>query len=142
MRDPDLKPRLVDTSVWIRAERRRHEALRSRLKSLTVAGMVWICWPIRAELLIGVRTPDRWAALDEQLSALEQAPVTDSTWRCAAHLGHELTRRGQAVPLPDLVIAATALEQRLELWTVDGDFKRIAAVSSLTLDEFGARQDT
>ena len=71
----DLRPRLIDSSVWIRADRKAHWALKNRLSELLVAGSVWICWPIRAELLIGVKTPERWATLNEQLAALEQAPI-------------------------------------------------------------------
>ena len=111
----DLRPRLIDTSVWIRADRKAHGALKNRLSELLVAGSVWICWPIRAELLIGVKTPERRAA----------------------RLGHQLARKGQSVPLPDLLIAATALLHGLLLWSVDSDFKRIAAVAPLDLDLFG-----
>lgn len=98
----DLGPRLIDTSVWIRSDRKGHEALRDRLKELLVAGFVLICWPIRAELLIGVKTSERWASLDEQLAALEQVSIMEVTWSRAARLGHELARKGQRVPLPDL----------------------------------------
>ncbi|HWF61501.1 MAG TPA: hypothetical protein VN666_14490 [Nitrospira sp.] len=35
-------------------------------------------------------------------------------------------------------IATTAIQHGLPLWTVDGDFKRIAAVAPLHLDLFGA----
>ena len=93
-----------------------------------MAGSLWICWPIRAELLIGVKTSERMAILNEQLAALEQAPI----------LGHQLARKGQSVPLPDLLIAATALLHVLPLWSVDSDFKRIVAVAPLDLDLFGA----
>lgn len=134
----DPGPRLIDTSVWIRADRKGHEAVKSRLQELLVAGFVWTCWPIRAELLIGVKTVERWAILDEQLAALEQVSITESTWARAAHLGHELARKGQSVPLPDLLIAASALLHGLTLWTVDSDFKRIAAISPLKLDVFGS----
>lgn len=133
----DLGPRLVDTSVWIRADRKGHEPLRERLKELLVADFVSIRWPIRAELLIGVKTPERWEILDEQLAALEQVSITESTWSRAARLGHMLARKGQSVPLRDLLIAATGLLQGLTLWTVDTDFKRIAAVAPLDLDMFG-----
>jgi len=103
-----------------------------------MAGFVSICWPIRAELLIGMKTPERWASLDEQLAALEQVSITEVTWSRAARLGHELARKGQSVPLPDLLIATTALQHGLTLWIVDSDFKRIAAVAPLHLDLFGA----
>lgn len=134
----DLKPRLIDTSVWIRADRKGHDALRERLREHLLAGFVWTCWPIRAELLIGVKAPDRWEFLNEQRAALEQIPILDPTWERAARLGHQLARKGQSVPLPDLVIAATVLLHGLQLWSVDSDFKRIAAVTALDLDLFGA----
>ncbi len=86
----DLSPRLVDTSVWIRADRKGHETLKNRLKELVVADFVLIRWPIRSELLIGVKTMERWEILDEQLAALEQVPMMESTWSRAARLGHML----------------------------------------------------
>jgi predicted nucleic acid-binding protein len=138
MAAPDLGPRLIDTSIWIRADRKGHDALKDRLRKLLVAGSAWICWPIRAELLIGVKTPERWAILNEQLAALEQAPILDQTWEQAARLGHQLARKSQSVPLPDLLIAAAALLHSLPLWSVDSDFKRIVAVAPLDLDLFGA----
>jgi predicted nucleic acid-binding protein len=130
-------PRLVDTSVWIRADRKGHEDVRGRLTGLLGAGAAWICWPIRAELLIGVKSPENLGALDEQLAALHHASVTDDTWHQAARLGHDLARKGQTVPLADLLIAVAAMDQHLTLWTADSDFKRIATVAPLNLDWFG-----
>ena len=134
----DLGPRLIDTSVWIRADRKGHDAMKDRLRELLIAGSVWICWPIRAELLIGIKTSERMAIINEQLAALEQATILDQTWNRAARFGHQLARKGQSVPLPDLLIAATALLHDLPLWSVDSDFKRIVAVAPLDLDLFGA----
>lgn len=135
---PDIGPRLIDTSVWIRADRKGHDALKDRLRELLIAGSVWIWWPIRAELLIGVKTPERWAIINEQLAALVQASISDQTWKRAARLGHQRARKAQSVPLPDLLIATTALLHGLPLWSVDSDFKRIVAVAPLELDLFGA----
>lgn len=105
---------------------------------------MWICWQIRAELLIGVKTSERMAILNEQLAALEQASLLDQTWERAARLGHQLARKGQSVPLPDLLIAATALLHGLPLWSVDSDFKRIVAVAPWisTCSEPISRRDT
>ncbi len=55
----DLGPRLIDSSVWIRSDRKGHDVLMDRLKEWLMAGFVSICWPIRAELLIGVKTLER-----------------------------------------------------------------------------------
>ncbi len=132
-------PRLVDTSVWIRADRKGYEDVKERLTGLLGTGSVWICWPIRAELLIGTKSPESCTVLNEQLAALQHVPVTDDTWHRAAQLGHDLARKGQTVPLSDLLIAVAAMDQDLPLWTADGDFKRIATVASLNLDWFGAQ---
>jgi predicted nucleic acid-binding protein len=105
---------------------------------LIIAGLAWICWPIRAELLVGVKTPERLTAVNEQLAALPHAPVTDETWYRVARLGHELARKGQTVPVLDLVIAVAAMDRQLPLWTTDSDFTRIAAVAPLTLERFEA----
>ena len=142
MPPPKPGPRLVDTSIWIRADRKGHEAIKDRLTGLVVAGSAWICWPIHTELLIGVKTPEHWAALDERLGSLEHAPVTDETWHQAAQLGHDLARKGQTVPLADLLIAVAAIELGLPLWTADSDFKRIATVVPLHLDWFGTESQT
>lgn len=133
----DTGPRLVDTSIWIHADRKGHATLKRRLAELTLSGAAWICWPIRAELLIGLKTSSRWTTLNEQLAALLHVPVTDDTWHRVARLGHDLARTGQTVPLPDLLIAAAAIEHDLPLWTADHDFTRIATLAPLRLDGFG-----
>ncbi len=134
MADPRKGPRLIDTSIWIRADQKGHQPLKESVQRLLTAGLAVICWPIRAELLIGVKTPERWATLDEQLAALGHVPVTDETWFHASRLGNKLARKGETVPLADLLIAVAAIHARLPLWTTDSDFKRIAQYAPLELD--------
>ena len=133
-------PRLVDSSVWIRADRRRNEAVRNRLVALIGGGLTSICWPIHAELLVGVGDERQRKSLDERLSALDHIPVGEQTWSHAAEIGWRLSRLSQSVPMLDLVIAAVAIESNLILWTVDTDFKRVAATAPLRLDLFGLEQ--
>ena len=132
-----LAPRLIDTSVWIRADRKGNEAVRNRLVTLIGGGLVSICWPVHAELLVGVKDERQKEALHERLSALEHIPIREETWSRAAGIGWRLTRLGQMVPMMDLVIAAAAIESNLVLWTVDTDFKRVAPVTPLRIDLFG-----
>lgn len=134
----DLGPRLIDTSVWIRSDRKGHEALRARLKELLVAGFVSICWPIRAELLIGVKTPERWTSLDEQLAALEQVSTTEEHGHGLPAWATSWIGRDKAFRCPICSSRPRLSQHSLPLWTVDGDFKRIATVAPLYLDWFGA----
>lgn len=137
MADPNrAMRRLIDTSVWIRADRKRDSQVSERLKTLLRLGAARVCWPVRAELLVGVKDEQQWATLDDSLSAIDHVPVTENTWRLASKSGWKLARRGQTVPIVDLIIAAAAIEADLVLWTVDSDFDRIADVSPLQLDRF------
>ena len=138
--DPDVDGgdvRLIDTSVWIRADRKKQKEFQQRLKGLVIAGTAYICWPIHVELLIGAKDQDSFSSLDEQLSVLPHLPMTDKTWRESANIGWKLARSGQTVPPIDLLIAATAIEHDMILWTVDSDFKRVGAVVDLRADWFG-----
>ena len=133
----DEAVRLIDTSVWIRSDRKRDAAMKERLKALINAGSARICWPVHTELLIGVKDEEQWTIVNEGLSAIEHVQVSDSTWRQASAWGWKLARRGQTAPLVDLLVAAAAVEANLILWTVDSDFDRIASISGLRLDRFG-----
>ena len=137
MADPRAELRLVDTSVWIRADRKRRSPLQERLKGFIISGAAFICWPVRAELLIGARDEARLETLDDQLSALPHLAVTEETWRQGSRIGRSLARTGKTVPLVDLLIASIAMGSGMTLWTVDLDFERIEGVSDLDVDWFG-----
>ncbi len=65
--------------------------------------------------------------LDERRS-LDSAPITPDVMEKAIELQHELARRGQhRLPIPDLVISATAQSAGLVVLHYDADFARIAA---------------
>lgn len=134
---PHVDIYLVDTSVWIRSDRKKEKELRERLKRLVIEGTAYICWPVRVELLIGAKDEDKFRSLDETLSVLPHLPIADETWREAARMGQKLARRGQTVPLIDLLVASIAIESGMTIWTVDSDFKRVQAVTELRVDWFG-----
>jgi predicted nucleic acid-binding protein len=135
--DPSVDLRLIDTSVWIRADRRKQNEFRDRLKGLVISVSAYICWPVRVELLMGAKDEERFKVLDEQLSILPHLSMTDKTWLESASIGRKLARSGQTVPVVDLLIAAAAIEAGMTLWTVDTDFKRVQSVSDLQVDWYG-----
>lgn len=71
----------------------------------------------RAEVLRGVRSGER-AATERLLNALRWIPVDDRVSRRAGELGRK-HRRGHALAVADLLIAATALELDAALATAN-----------------------
>lgn len=127
---------LPDTSIWVDYFR-DHEPASGHVEVLVQEGALAICGPILAELVAGADAPQR----NEVRVALSTLPYVDlgrDEWRQAGELSHELRRRGQVVPLMDVLIAVAATRSEAALWTRDRDFARIAEVApALTLYDAG-----
>jgi hypothetical protein len=123
---------LVDTSVWIRFFRAKDSPEASALDELLSVAAVATCAPIRAEVVSGAPTRrefQRLRALFDSLTALEPP---DDLWPRLEDHRFALARRGIQASLIDLTIALTAQTRRVALWTLDGDFQRIAGAVPFT----------
>jgi len=54
--------------------------------------------------------------------------MTKDRWQQAGEISASLTKKGTPIPLSDLVIAACALAEGHEVYTLDPHFKRIPGV--------------
>ena len=119
---------LVDKSVWSRAHQ---PAVRSVVASLIGSGLVATCWMVDLELLFSARTRAEFDELRAELASLEWLAIPDEVGDRALEVQRELARLGKhrAVPIPDLVIAATAERHDVALLHYDADFDRIAEVT-------------
>ena len=117
---------LLDTSALAVYLRRHspHEQLAHAVSGELAAGRAAVSVVTAAELLIGARDAAGAARLRELLGALAVVPVDLSVSLLAGELGAYARQRGATVPLPDLLIAATALRLNLPVLTLDGDFAR------------------
>ncbi|HCT76152.1 MAG TPA: VapC toxin family PIN domain ribonuclease [Micromonosporaceae bacterium] len=94
-------------------------------------GLVAICSPVEAELMVSVRS-DR--DFEPFFAVLKQTfgwcPTFDDPWRHVLAVQRDLIRIGHhRGPSPmDIMIALTAAEQRLTLLHADVDFESIAKV--------------
>ncbi len=127
---------LVDTSVWSLALRRRAklaDPVVEELRVLVDEGRVAIIGPIRQELLSGIRTPDAFAQLREQLRGFEDEAIETADYERAAE--HFNSCRGQGVQgsNTDFLICAVAERCKLPILTTDPDFNRFAAVLPISL---------
>ena len=116
---------VVDTSVWVQALRRGASDEAGVLRTLLDADDVALPLPVRIELLAGVSAEQR-TALTRALAALPVARPTDETWAQVERWGQAAARAGQHFAITDLLIAALTSELGALIWSLDGDFQRMA----------------
>lgn len=117
---------LVDKSAW---EQRRHsEDVNAHLKGLIASGNAATCEIVELELLYSARSAAHYRQVREWLDALERLPVTGECWHSALDIQAQLAEQGQhRRPLPDLIIAATALTHGATVLHYDHDFDIIGS---------------
>jgi predicted nucleic acid-binding protein len=119
---------LVDKSAF---EQQRHsDAADQVLRAIADAGKLATCEVVALELLYSTRGPDDYEARWAGLSSLVWLPVDGTVMRTAMDIQHSLARTGQhRRPIPDLLIAATAMVHDATLLHYDKDFDLIAEVT-------------
>lgn len=106
--------------------------VRERLAPIIAAGEAASCALIDVEVLFSARNSRDY----EQIRARRKLsyvsiPITESILQRAIAVQGRLAKRGQhRIPIPDLIIAATAEAANMRVLHYDADFDRIAAVTS------------
>lgn len=116
---------IADTSVWISFFNRPASVEKRTLDVLIDSDEVAITGVVLAELLQGCRTPKERDALKETILALPYVETTQPIWIRAGETSSALLRRGITLPIPDLIVAAAALERQFQVYSIDRHFQRI-----------------
>ena len=99
----------------------------ARLRPLLEEGELATCAIVDLEVLYSSRNLSDYEEILEERRSLYQAPITPDVMAKAVDVQHELAKRGQhRVPIPDLIISATASVAGLVVLHYDSDFERIA----------------
>jgi predicted nucleic acid-binding protein len=119
---------LVDKSAL---EQRRHRTgARDLLALLLAEGALATCHVIALEVLYSARNLNDYETLRSDLAALPWLPVTVEVMDRALTVQHALAQRGEhRLPLPDLMIAATAELHDAIVLHYDHDYDVIASVT-------------
>lgn len=122
----------VDTSVWIAALRQPGSEEAGVLGGLLDAELVALPVPVRTELLIGTggRTRDRLA---RTLLAVPLIYPTDDTWHTIDAWTKRAGEAGERFSLGDLLIGVLAEGEQALVWSLDDDFRRLAALGLVRL---------
>ena len=122
---------ILDKSAAARVD---HAGVRAQLDEL--AGSLWICPVGELEQLYSTRSAAEYDALAVALTnVLPRADVPPDLFDRALRLQQDLAHHHglwHRTPIPDLLIAETALHHGLGVVHVDRDYERIAEVRPLT----------
>ena len=116
---------LVDTSIWVQSNKREGGKERLELLAITDRNEIATTGQVVAEVLQGAGSEEGFRTWSERLAAPYFYSETRRTWEMAGRMSFELRRRGMATPLADLLIAAVALENDLEVYANDAHFDRV-----------------
>ena len=115
---------LADKSALARMT---HTAVAERLAPLILGGQVATCAVIDLEVLYSARSLGDYEEILVERGALPALPLTEAVASRALNVQHLLAHRGQhRVPVPDLLIAATAEVNGVAVIHYDADYDRIA----------------
>jgi predicted nucleic acid-binding protein len=127
---------ILDKSAAARAS---DPSVASQLSEL--AGSLAICPVGQLEQLYSARSAGDYDLLDAELrSAFDIIPAPVEAFDLALRLQRDLAHHHgmwHRTPIPDLLIACTALHHGLGVVHVDGDFERIAEVRPLVVRRLG-----
>lgn len=109
---------------------RRSEQARQLFITLAESNQLAVCEVIALEVIYSARSRDHARILRRQLDSMVWLEVTNATMRRALDVQTKLLDRGQhRLPIPDLLIAATAEQHDAVVLHYDSDFETIAAVT-------------
>ncbi len=118
---------LADKSALARMP---HAKVAERLAPLILGGHVATCAVIDLEVLYSARSLGDYEQILAERGALPTLALTETVGSRAVDVQHQLARRGQhRVPVPDLLIAATAEINGVAVIHYDADYDRIAQVT-------------
>jgi predicted nucleic acid-binding protein len=120
---------LVDKSAWEWA--RRDAAANTELAELVQGGHILAGTHLTAmELAYSARNADDHARVIARQRASRWLPVTEAVMDRALEVIAMLATRGQhRIPIPDVIIAATAERHGATVLHVDSDYDRVATVT-------------
>jgi len=124
---------LIDSSVWIEYWRYSGSDVSARVGKLIKEKKVCIIGIILTEILQGAKTKVEMEYLDTILADIPRLPLNEDVFIKAAEISYQLKRTGKTVNTIDAIIAAAAVLNHTDLFTLDKHFKLVQQVAHLKL---------
>ena len=124
---------LVDTTIWIEFFREKGSPISARLQEYLKLGQACYAGPIEIELYQGAKTQKELQVLDQLFEAITYVEITRKHYHLAGLTSQKAARKGKTFSVVDMVLAITAQEEQLFLFSLDTHFKEIARYCMLSL---------
>ena len=118
--------KLIDTTFWVQAMRRKGDAvIREKMTFLVESGQAAWCAPVRLELWAGIGPGGERSMLRQFEQVIPELPINDEVWEMACGFAERGRAQGKTFPSNDLLIAACAVWNKVELEHADKHFDEI-----------------
>jgi predicted nucleic acid-binding protein len=122
---------LVDSSYYIRMESLRRDPL-TLLTELELDYDFAINGIILGEVIRGRSDPPKRDRYEKAFALTRMLHLSASGWQRVGRMAWELDRRGEVLPLTDLIIGVTALEHGATVLTFDRHFQKIPGLIAVS----------
>jgi len=125
---------LPDTCAWIDFFKARPTRLAEKVEAALVQGEIASCGVVLYELIQGIKSPKEEMLVLNAFQAVPHLEMNAMLWIKAGRLSSQLRKKGQTLPLSDIVIATLALEHNCSVLTVDQHFDAIPGLTVCNYD--------
>ncbi len=130
---------LIDTSAWIFALKKNfHPSIKERIGQILTESDVAINGIIELELLGGAKTEKEYERLKAGLMLFIISRLQNPSGMLHQKLAFDLKRKGVNTPYTDILIAASAIQEKAILLHADSHFDTIAKHSGLKVESLAA----
>jgi predicted nucleic acid-binding protein len=112
----------VDTGIWASFFTKPASPEKAAVDDLLDSDRVALVGPILAEVLLGFRRKDQADWVGSRLRMAHYVEANWNDWRAASDLGRDLARKGNKLPLTDLLVGAVAMRCRSWVYSNDPHF--------------------
>ncbi len=119
---------IADSSIWIDFQRDPGSETGRELDRLLDADEVVMVGPVLTEVLQGAQSQREFDFFASHLTALLFLETSQDTWVKAGELNHKLKERGKMLSVGDLIISTLALQHDMPVYSLNGDFDRVAGL--------------
>ncbi len=117
---------LADASIIIHFWRNPTD----EVKKVFIQNQVFISGVTRAELYHGAKDKNQLLKIQNALNDFNEVPVNQNTWENFGVNLFTLKSNGITVPFQDALLATLAIENDLQVWTLDNHFRIMQLVLS------------